>query len=225
MAASKDKRTKAQILKLLSKALENEEQLAKKIATLEADLAACKKKAENPRQELTDVALPASKVSFRIDYYRTSKNSPQKGIIEHLPSRQHRAFEGEGKEIIGHFIGQYLSKTPMKDKEETTTEVSAPKAPAPAGKTKTGSAKSSKREALVAEMKALSAAQPPGGSHLASRLKEQIEVEIRTGRISEPPAEAAPAAQQTTRGQTEAGRSRLLHRLMSELPDMEEGGV
>jgi hypothetical protein len=104
----KDKRTKEQILKLLDNAIEQEEQLGEKIKSLESELADCRKKAENPRHELTEEALSASKVSFRIDYYRTAENGPQKGIIEHLPSRQNKAFEGEGQETIGQFIGRFL---------------------------------------------------------------------------------------------------------------------
>ncbi len=106
----KDKRTKEQILRLLDNAIEQEERLSEKIKSLETELADCRKKAENPRHELTDEALPASKVSFRIDYYRTTENGPLKGIIEHLPSRQNKAFEGEGQLVIGHFMNRFLSE-------------------------------------------------------------------------------------------------------------------
>jgi hypothetical protein len=106
----KDKRTKEQILRLLDNAIEQEERLSEKIKSLESELADCRKKAENPRHELTDEALPASKVSFRIDYYRTTGNGPLKGIIEHLPSRQNKAFEGEGQLVIGHFMNRFLSE-------------------------------------------------------------------------------------------------------------------
>ncbi len=126
----KDKRTKEQILKLLDHAIEQEERLSEKIKSLETDLANCRKKAENPRQELTEEAMSASKVSFRIDYYRTSDEGPLKGIIEHLPSRQNKAFEGEGNLVIPHFMGRFLSEesgkgidkdNPVDEKSETAT--------------------------------------------------------------------------------------------------------
>lgn len=118
MSNPKDKRTKSQILKLLDKAMEQEDRLADKIKALETDLADCRKKAEDPRSELTEEALSASKVSFRIDYYRTAEKSPQKGIIEHLPSRQNKAFEGDGMEIIGHFIGRFLHEESGKKRKK-----------------------------------------------------------------------------------------------------------
>lgn len=115
MSNSKDKRTKEEILKLLDRAIEQEERLSEKIKSLEVELADCRKKADDPRHELTEEALSASKVSFRIDYYRTAKKSPLKGIIEHLPSRQNKAFEGEGKEVVRQFISRFLN-------EETSSE-------------------------------------------------------------------------------------------------------
>lgn len=108
--SSKDKRTKGQILKLLDKAMEQEERFVHKIKSLEAELADCRKKARDPRSELAEEALSGSKVSFRIDYYRTAENSPQKGIIEHLPTRQNKVFEGEGLEAIEMFIRRFLNE-------------------------------------------------------------------------------------------------------------------
>ena len=135
MSNPKDKRTKGQILKLLDKAMEQEDRLADKIKALETDLADCRKKAEDPRSELTEEALSASKVSFRIDYYRTAEKSPQKGIIEHLPSRQNKAFEGDGMEIIGHFIGRFLHEESGKKRKKkpltgiNTEQNAAPETP------------------------------------------------------------------------------------------------
>lgn len=116
----KDKRTKEQILKLLDRAMEQEERLSEKIKSLETDLADCRKKAEDPRHELTEEAMPASKVSFRIDYYRTSDESPLKGIIEHLPSRQIKSFEGEGQKVIGHFVNRFLTEESEADVKQKT---------------------------------------------------------------------------------------------------------
>lgn len=119
---TKDKRTKEQILKLLDRAIEQEERLSEKIKILESDLKDCRKKVEDPRHELTDEALSASKISFRIDYYRTSEESPLKGIIEHLPSRQNKSFEGEGTESISGFIGRYLQEETSPNKKGKPAE-------------------------------------------------------------------------------------------------------
>lgn len=114
----KDKRTKEQILKLLDNAIEQEERLVNKINALETELAECRKKVEDPRHELTEGSLPASKVSFRVDYYRTKENGLLKGIIEHLPSRQNKAFEGEGQLVIGHFMNHFLHEETGKKKKK-----------------------------------------------------------------------------------------------------------
>jgi hypothetical protein len=111
-STNKDKRTKEQILKLLDRAMEQEEQFAEKIASLEKDLAECRQKAENPRHELLEEALSSSKIPFRIDYYRTAANNPLKGIVEHLPTRESRSFTGDGLEEIIDFLGQFLPQKP-----------------------------------------------------------------------------------------------------------------
>lgn len=121
-AHQKDKRTKEQILKLLDRAIEQEERLGEKIKNLEAELVACRKKAEDPRHELVEGAFPASKVSFRIDYYRNSEKSPLKGIIEHLSSRQSRSFEGEGQGEIGHFMTRFLREEAVGAKRRAARE-------------------------------------------------------------------------------------------------------
>lgn len=129
-AQQKDKRTKEQILRLLDHAMEQEERLSGKIKSLEAALAECRKKAEDPRHELTEEALSTSKVSFRIDYYRTAENGPLKGIIEHLPSRQNKAFEGEGQLVIGHFVNRFLSEEDGNiKKKKNKKEEQAPETP------------------------------------------------------------------------------------------------
>ncbi len=110
MSNLKDKRTKEQIIKLLDNAIEQEEYLSEKIKSLEAQLGDCQKKAADPRHELTEEALSNSKVSFRIDYYRTEKSGPLKGIIEHIPSREPKSFEGEGWDVMQSFIGCYLNE-------------------------------------------------------------------------------------------------------------------
>lgn len=128
MPIAKEKRTKDQVLRLLDRALEQEEALTGKLAALETQLAECRKKMENPRHELDERALPGSKVSFRLDYYRTEKNGPLKGIIEHLPSREQRAFEGNGLEEVGSFASLYTGM-PRKPSKRTTDAVSGPVSP------------------------------------------------------------------------------------------------
>ena len=104
-----DKRTKSQILRLLDHAMQQEEKLAEKIQTLENQLTECRKRAEDPRYEITESAIPASKVSFRLDYYRTEKKGPVRGIIEHLSSRESKSFgSDDGFDTIQQFIGKYL---------------------------------------------------------------------------------------------------------------------
>jgi len=104
----KDKRTKDQIIQLLDRALEQEERLGEKIAALENELAICRKKVDNPIHEFAEEALASSKISFRIDYYRTSENGPLKGVIEHLPSRTNKSFAGDGLRIFSKFMAKYL---------------------------------------------------------------------------------------------------------------------
>jgi len=104
----KDKRTKDQIIQLLDRALEQEERLGEKIVALENELAICRKKVDNPIHEFAEEALASSKISFRIDYYRTSENGPLKGVIEHLPSRTNKSFAGDGLRIFSKFMAKYL---------------------------------------------------------------------------------------------------------------------
>ncbi len=129
----KDKRTKPDILKLLDRALENEERLAAKIQTVEQELVECKKKSADPGYELTDKALPASKVSFRIDYYRTAAKGPLKGVIQHLSSQEKRSFEGKGVEAIGDFMGKYVpaEKKATAAKPVVQQPVATPETPSP----------------------------------------------------------------------------------------------
>lgn len=111
MPKSKEKRTKEQMLQLLDQAIDQEELLLGKIQSLEAELAICRKKVENPRHELEEQALPKSKISFRLDFYRTEAKGPLKGIVEHLPTRETFSF-AEGKlDGINGFIAQFVGKT------------------------------------------------------------------------------------------------------------------
>ena len=163
MSNSKDKRTKEQILRLLDRAIEQEERLSEKIKSLETELADCRKKVENPRHEITEEALSASKVSFRIDYYRTDKSGPLKGIIEHIPSREPKPFEGEGWEAIQNFISRYLS-------EESAT----------IGKKKTAPENKARPEAVGASQRpaAEQPSSPPATEQRGSRLLEGLKAEF-----------------------------------------------
>lgn len=205
MSSSKDKRTKGQILRLLDNALTQEELLSDKIKTLETELADCRKKAENPRIELADEAIPSSKVSFRIDYYRTEKNGPLKGIIEHLPSREPRPFEGEGWELIQNFIGRFL-------KEESAT----------AGKKKSAVNK----EALLPEVNVAgappsavkAAPAPPAakgeGPSLLQRLRTQYAAETQ---VPNPLSVKMQAAGFAATSQQQTQRSARIERLLNKI--------
>ncbi len=117
---SKDKRTKDQILQLLQHALAQESLLRENISVLEAELSACQKKVENPIQTFGEEAFPSSKTSFRIDYYRTSDKGSLKGIVEHLPSRTHKSFSGDGLLIFSKFMAKFLPEL-----AKIQTEISA----------------------------------------------------------------------------------------------------
>lgn len=134
MPKTKEKRTKEQVLHLLDRAMEQEESLLERVKTLELELAICRKKAENPRHELEERALPKSKVSFRLDYYRTEENGPLKGIIEHLSTRETCSFEGDGLNGISDFIAQFVGQTTWKD---ANPKVDLVKNKVPIGKKKT----------------------------------------------------------------------------------------
>lgn len=108
MAIPKEKHTKEQIIRLLDRALAQEEILLASINALEIELDICRKKAANPRHELEDLAIPGSKTSFRLDFYRTEKKGPVKGIIEHLSSRESQSFEGHHTETLTLFIKKYV---------------------------------------------------------------------------------------------------------------------
>lgn len=107
-ASPKDKRTKDQLIRLLDDALVQEEQRADEINALRAEVEELRKRAEDPRAELVEDAIPSSKVPFRLDFYRTTDDGPLKGIIEHLPSRQKRTFAGDGHSMIFEFVSQFL---------------------------------------------------------------------------------------------------------------------
>jgi hypothetical protein len=115
-----DKRTKGQVLRLLENAIAQEERMGKQIESLESALADCKKKVEDPLAELTNEALAGSKISFRIDYYKTAEKGPLKGIIEHIPSRQRQTFSGIGFSKCNKFVEKYLpeEKTIPAQKQE-----------------------------------------------------------------------------------------------------------
>ncbi len=121
-APKKDKRTKDQLLLLLDNALVQEEKLSDQIADLQAELDELRKRNANPHAGQVEEALPSTKIPFRLDFYRTTHDGPLKGIIEHLPSRQKRTFEGDGRSVLQAFIGQFI--------QEITTENNAnPNAP------------------------------------------------------------------------------------------------
>jgi len=108
MSIPKEKHTKEQMMRLLDRAIEQEESLLEKLKILESELADCRKKRENPRHELDEQALPGSKVSFRLDFYRTEEKGPFKGIIEHLSTRESCSFEGTRMNEAAGFVAQFV---------------------------------------------------------------------------------------------------------------------
>jgi len=104
MQAQIDKRTKPQILQALEEALGREEMLMGQIEMLQHQLGACQKPENGERIEISEEPLTATKIPFRIDYYRTTEKGPLKGIIEHLPTREKKSFKGDGREAIAGFI-------------------------------------------------------------------------------------------------------------------------
>jgi len=119
--SNKDKRTKEQLLQVLSNALTQEEQLGEKINTLEAQLAASQKQQEDTQAEMSQYGVSASKESFRIDYYKTSGNGRLKGIIEHLPSRQKKSLQGLGIKHIAQFVERFLPEEAKQQKQVPAT--------------------------------------------------------------------------------------------------------
>ncbi len=184
-----DKRTKSQILRLLDHAMQQEEKLAEKIQTLENQLTECQKRAEDPRYEITESAIPASKVSFRLDYYRTEKKGPVRGIIEHLSSRESKSFGSEdGFDTIQQFVGKYL---PVKARNKEK-----PIAPPSPFLEKTPTAVAAEQPEAAAEMEAplvatvLENEQP---AEAAPMQPAEVEAQpVATVLENEQPAEAAP---------------------------------
>ena len=117
----KDKRTKEQLLQILSNALTQEEQMGEKIKMLENQLAACQKQQEGAQVEINSYGLSASKESFRIDYYKASENGRLKGIIEHLPSRQKKSFQGLDIKNICLFMERFLPEAAKQQKAVVTS--------------------------------------------------------------------------------------------------------
>lgn len=108
--SKKDKRTKDQLLLLLDNALVQEEKLSEQIADLQAQVEELRKRNENPGAGQLEEALPSTKIPFRLDFYRISHDGPLKGVLEHLPSRQKKTFEGDGHAIIQAFVGQFVQE-------------------------------------------------------------------------------------------------------------------
>lgn len=236
-ASMKDKRTKEQILKLLDRAIEQEERLAEKIKTLENELADCRKKAEDPRHELTEEAMPASKVAFRIDYYRTSEGGPLKGIIEHLPSRQNKPFEGEGQLVISHFMSRFLTEESGGGKQSKTLIEEKIEAPVVSKEDK-------KEKKVIAEITPRQEEPSTIGSQMLKRLRAEFEVQSqatlpetteqqrqpssppksarlerilsKTKATTPPPVEPGASDEGTIATHTPERRSRLLERILEE---------
>ena len=96
------------MIRLLDRAIAQEETWLEKIKDLEEALANCRNTLNNPRHEVDEQALPASKVSFRLDFYQTENKGFLKGIVEHLPSRESRTFNGVDITQIENFIARFV---------------------------------------------------------------------------------------------------------------------
>ncbi len=110
--SQKEKRTKEEVVRLLERAIGQEEALLDKVNKLEAELAECQNKVKNPRHEVDALALPASKVSFRLDYYRTENKGPIKCIVEHLPTRESQTFDGADTQQLNAFVAKFVQVSP-----------------------------------------------------------------------------------------------------------------
>lgn len=124
MSTSKEKRTKEQVMQLLDRAIEQEEVLLERVKVLEVKLADCQQKVENPRHELDEQATPGSKVSFRLDFYRTEDRGALKGIVEHLSTRESRSFEGINFDEVSKFLVQFVGVPTEQSLLETTDVIS-----------------------------------------------------------------------------------------------------
>lgn len=190
---SKDKRTKEQLLQILSNALTQEEQLGAKIKALEHELAVCRKENEDSRAEISQYGLSSSKVSFRIDYYKTTENGRLKGIIEHLATRQKKSFKGLGFKLLAQFMEPFLPEQTAPEKSVAVREA------APA--------------AVQEEVPAIQAEKTVGivaaqdfprnsGPSLADRLRAQLKDDLGKAGMSVPVKDQTPIIQPMVRQQT-----------------------
>jgi len=188
----KDKRTKEQILSLLDRAMAQEEKFSEKIKALEAQLAECQKRADNPRYELTESALSGSKVSFRLDYYRTEKKGPLKGIIEHLSRREHQSFSGDGFDAMQAFIGKYLPvKARTKAPLTPSAPIVAPSATEPVAEEAKIPEPTTLEESPTPPLLPGAASSAPGAARLSTRIRNLLSDMAPTEAPIESPAMAA----------------------------------
>ncbi len=166
----KDKRTKDQLLKLLDDALVQEERRAEELDALRTEVEDLRKRAEDPRAELVEDAIPSSKVPFRLDFYQSANGGTLKGIIEHLPSRQKRTFAGDGQVMIAEFVAQFLPQEIQQPvpENEANSPASAPlQSSSRTGQLVAVSASDRTAPAPLAE-------RPDDNARLANRLHEEF---------------------------------------------------
>lgn len=177
--SNKDKRTKEQLLQILSNALTQEELLSEKIKTLETQLAVCQKQKEESQAEISQYGVSASKESFRIDYYKASENGRLKGIIEHLPSRQKKSLQGMGIKHIAQFMERFLPEE-VRQKEKVALPIIESNlkntTPLPQDEA-TGFEKMSEKPSVIQDVEKINLIQ--GGKFpLGERLRAQFRAEL-----------------------------------------------
>ena len=141
--------------------------------------------------------MPASKVSFRIDYYRTSDKSPLKGIIEHLPSRQNKSFEGEGQLVINHFMNRYLTEENGKGNKKKSSVADNESAPV----TKNGEHKKTQAAQETASQQTETFTINTG-SELIERLRAEFAAAQRRKTVTKPPVQQKEQPTEGTPAQT-----------------------
>lgn len=110
-ASNKKKSAKAAAFATMPAATPQNTELIEKIKVLEIKLSDCRRQLSNYEGESNRPDLPATKVSFRIDYYRNGDKTDLKGVIEHLSTREKRPFTGLGDANIGAFIRNHIPET------------------------------------------------------------------------------------------------------------------
>ncbi len=200
-AANKDKRTKEQLLQILSHTLDQEEKLNEKIKALENELAAGRKINGDHHADVGQYGLSASKESFRIDYYKPSGQGRLKGVIEHLPSRQKKSFKGLGIKLVTQFMERFLPDSVSLEKTPVAGVMSTKQAVAIDNEVDDRTGK---------QMETLLVRKP--GPGLADRLRMQFKNDLENVRTPVPIERAVTVAEQEEIRTQETSKDPVLQR-------------